>query len=182
MPTTSRGYPYPAFTDAPNGPVQLQALAAALNTDVGAQAGAVAALQARAVVLGVGTIGSETTHVATDFAGSGTSATVTVTVPSGRWIYVTAIVPAFGIQGSGVPFGHYQLARGNTAIGPQMYAVTGSGDIDFRHSQPSAQAYLSAPAAGSTTFGLRFWCGATASQVVLNAGAYVAVLDLGPAT
>lgn len=33
MPTTSRGYPYPGLTDAPNGPSQVQALAVALNDD-----------------------------------------------------------------------------------------------------------------------------------------------------
>lgn len=34
MATTSRGYPYPALTDQPNGPTQLQALAQAVNDDV----------------------------------------------------------------------------------------------------------------------------------------------------
>lgn len=36
MGTTSRGYPYPALTDAPNGPSQLQSLATAIDSDVGA--------------------------------------------------------------------------------------------------------------------------------------------------
>lgn len=34
MPTTPRGYHYPALTDAPNGPVQIQQLATDIDTDV----------------------------------------------------------------------------------------------------------------------------------------------------
>jgi hypothetical protein len=34
MPTTSRGYPYPGLTDAPNVPADIQALAVALNNDL----------------------------------------------------------------------------------------------------------------------------------------------------
>jgi hypothetical protein len=40
MPTTSRGYPYPADADDPDIPADLQALATALNTDVGGVAAA----------------------------------------------------------------------------------------------------------------------------------------------
>lgn len=36
MPTTSRGYPYPATNEGPNGPAAIQALADAVNADVGA--------------------------------------------------------------------------------------------------------------------------------------------------
>lgn len=38
MPTTSRGYPYPAPSDAPNGPAQIAALAEAIDDDVTAVA------------------------------------------------------------------------------------------------------------------------------------------------
>lgn len=40
MPNTSRGYPYPLLTDAPDGPAQIKALADALNADVGSLAAA----------------------------------------------------------------------------------------------------------------------------------------------
>ena len=40
MGSTPRGYPYPTLTDAPNGPSQMQALAAAIDTDVTAVAAA----------------------------------------------------------------------------------------------------------------------------------------------
>lgn len=37
MPQTSRGYPYPSQTDDPNGPLQIQALAQAINNDMAAR-------------------------------------------------------------------------------------------------------------------------------------------------
>lgn len=46
MPTTPRGYQYPALTDQPNGPAEIQALAQALDTDVQGIANRVAAIEA----------------------------------------------------------------------------------------------------------------------------------------
>ena len=50
MPQTNRGYPYPDDLEMPDGPEQIEALAKAIDTDVGALAVLVAQLRATSIV------------------------------------------------------------------------------------------------------------------------------------
>jgi hypothetical protein len=86
------GFPYPALTDAPNGPAQIQALAEAVEADLVTTDNAVAALAAEVHFGDVGTY----PNVAQDTSGTTTSGTFTATLTGGTTCSTTFVAPASG--------------------------------------------------------------------------------------
>jgi len=57
MPTTSRGYPYPDLSSAPNVPADIQALAVALDTDLASPARPFAQAAGAVILAGTAVVG-----------------------------------------------------------------------------------------------------------------------------
>jgi hypothetical protein len=127
MPTTSRGYHYPAASDAPNVPSDIGALAADLNTDVGSIDTRVAILEGKVVNAafsqvagqsiangGVGAVLAYDTTVSNPSAVS--QAGGVITVPTGKtWALITAYV-SFALVAAPAGFRLAQIRRNGTVI------------------------------------------------------------------
>ena len=139
MPTTSRGYPYPAGVDPANGPAGLQALAAAVDTDLSAVLPPLA-------VTSFGDLGS--------FVGTDVSST---TLPSGANSGVVAIIcPTFTFTPTkfawweSVQNGNYDVAIIDATTRARLWSLGSTA-------APAAGAIVNAIVAGPTlTAGTRY--------------------------
>jgi hypothetical protein len=86
------GFPYPALTDSPNGPAQIQALAEAVEADLAVTDAAVAALNAEVHFGDGGTYPNSTQNT----AGTTTSGVFTNVLTGGTTCSLTFVAPVSG--------------------------------------------------------------------------------------
>lgn len=150
------GFPYPALTDSPNGPAQIQALAEAVEADLAITDANVSTLQSTSQslssssyiqyerttnqTLGTSVLQSILFNVVTKSSADMTAATVSggtefTCVKAGRWLWITN----GGIAGSAAgtfrawwlenPTGGTRLAMGGTAPAPFAAAFSVSREV-----------------------------------------------------
>ncbi|MCL7377492.1 hypothetical protein [Streptomyces sp. 35G-GA-8] len=129
---TSRGYPYPLYTDPQNPPADLQALATAVNNDVAVlDAARLAALDEPTVRVGSSTAQSVNGSTVTpltwsaasyDNAGMWNAATPTVITFTATGIYLLSTRLEVAVSGTATEVGTYTQMVTSGAFGPTPVA------------------------------------------------------------